>query len=95
VRATWPGADAEALGALPGVQSVEVRGDSVVVVASDSDAVARHLLTATSARDLEVTARGLEEAFVALTSDPEADAVGTTDQPAADPAARPTVEATR
>jgi ABC-2 type transport system ATP-binding protein len=40
------------------------------VHSGNSDAVARHLLTATSARDLEITARGLEDAFLALTGDP-------------------------
>jgi len=69
VRATLPGADPVALAALPGVDQVEVRGDSVLVHASDSDAVARHLLTATGARDLEITSRNLEDAFIALTTD--------------------------
>ncbi len=36
--------------------------------ANDSDAVARFLLTRTPATDLEITARGLEDAFVSLTS---------------------------
>ncbi len=35
----------------------------------DSDAVARHLLTATAARDVEIVAHNLEEAFLALTGD--------------------------
>ncbi len=69
VRATLPGADVVALQALPGVETVEVRGDSVIVASTDSDAVARHLLTATAARDLEVTSRGLEDAFISLTSE--------------------------
>jgi ABC-2 type transport system ATP-binding protein len=69
VRATLPGADVEALRALPGTVAVEVRGDTVLVRSTDSDAVARHLLTATAARDLEVTSAGLEEAFIALTGD--------------------------
>jgi ABC-2 type transport system ATP-binding protein len=68
VRATWPGADQAALASLPGVGQVEVRGDTVLVQTADSDAVARYLLGETSARDLEITARGLEEAFLALTS---------------------------
>ena len=46
-----------------------VRGERVLVHASDSDAVARYLLTQTPARDVEITARDLEDAFVALTSD--------------------------
>ncbi|PRY21700.1 ABC transporter ATP-binding protein [Pseudosporangium ferrugineum] len=71
VRATLPGADEGALRALPGVESVEVRGDAVLVAARDTDAVARHLLTATAARDLEITSRNLEQAFLALTGDDE------------------------
>ena len=69
VRATLPGADARVLGALPGVESVDIRGESVYIHAKDTDAVARHLLTATSAHDLEITARGLEDAFLSLTGD--------------------------
>ena len=69
VRATLPGADADALSALPGVESVDVRGEAVYIHAKDTDAVARHLLTATAAHDLEITARGLEDAFLSLTGD--------------------------
>ena len=69
IRATLPGADAAALRAIPGVDGVEVRGDTVLIHSGDSDAVARRLLNQTSARDLEITARGLEEAFLALTGD--------------------------
>ena len=67
VRATLPGADAERLSQLAGVESVDVRGDAVYVHAKDTDAVARYLLTETSAHDLEITARGLEDAFLSLT----------------------------
>ena len=69
VRATLPGSAPAELSALPGAESVEVRGDTVWVHSSDSDAVARYLLTRTQARDLEITTRGLEDAFIALTSD--------------------------
>jgi ABC-2 type transport system ATP-binding protein len=69
VRATLPGAAPAELSALPGAESVEVRRDTVWVHSSDSDAVARYLLTRTQARDLEITTRGLEDAFIALTSD--------------------------
>jgi ABC-2 type transport system ATP-binding protein len=72
VRATIP-EPGEHIGAvlrsLPGVDLVERRGDTVFVHGSDSDAVARLLLTSTDARDLEITSRNLEDAFVALTSD--------------------------
>ena len=79
LRATLPGADRAALAALPGVDAVEVRGDSVLVTARDTDGVARHLLTRTGARDLEITSRNLEQAFLTLT----ADTIGTTTPPGA------------
>ncbi|MEP7036240.1 MAG: ABC transporter ATP-binding protein [Actinomycetota bacterium] len=69
VRATWASANEAAIQAIPGVEAVELRGDTILVHSSDSDAVARHLLTLTDAHDLEITAQGLEDAFVALTSD--------------------------
>jgi ABC-2 type transport system ATP-binding protein len=69
VRATLPGADPSVLRSWAGVESVEVRGDTVLIHSGDSDAVARHLLNETPARDLEITAHGLEEAFLALTGD--------------------------
>jgi len=69
VRATLPGADAERLEQLAGVETVEIRGDAVYVHATDTDAVARYLLTETSAHDLEIAARGLEDAFLSLTGD--------------------------
>ena len=73
VRATVSAPDADALTAIGGVDDVEVRGDQVFVHAKDSDAVARYLLTETDARDLEITAHGLEDAFLSLTgtSDPQ------------------------
>ncbi|HEV7195859.1 MAG TPA: ABC transporter ATP-binding protein, partial [Pedococcus sp.] len=71
VRATLPDADLGALQGLPGVESVEVRGDTVLIASTDSDAVARHLLASTEARDLEITSRGLEDAFLSLTSEGE------------------------
>ena len=67
VRATLPDADTAAIAALDGVTGVELRGESVLVHTRDSDAVARHLLTRTAARDLEITAQGLEDAFLSLT----------------------------
>ena len=69
VRATVPGASEAELSAIPGADSVEIRGDTVLIHSGDSDAVARYLLTRTSARDLEIAARGIEEAFLALTGD--------------------------
>jgi ABC-2 type transport system ATP-binding protein len=72
VTATLPdltAAESAALRTIPGVQSVERRRDRVLVHTTDSDGVARHLLTATAASDVEITARGLEDAFLALSGD--------------------------
>ena len=74
VRATLPGADEAQLRRVPGAEQVEVRGDTVLIHSSDSDAVARYLLASTAARDLEITSRGIEDAFIALTSTDHADA---------------------
>jgi ABC-2 type transport system ATP-binding protein len=68
VRATLPGADEASLRALGGVTNVERRGDTVLISCADSDIIARHLLTRTDARDLEISSRNLEAAFVALTA---------------------------
>ncbi len=69
VRATLAGASEALLADIPGADSVEIRGETVLVHARDSDAVARYLLTQTVAKDLEITARGIEDAFLALTGD--------------------------
>ncbi len=68
VSATLPDADPAELLATTGFEHVELRGDKILVRTADSDEVARYLLTRTAARDLEVTARNLEEAFLALTT---------------------------
>ncbi len=67
IRATLPDADPAALATLPGVDRVEVRTGTVLLTCRDSDAALRGLLLATPARDVEVTARGLEDAFITLT----------------------------
>src|SRR5262245_27530074 len=69
VRATLAGATEEALRAVPGADGIEVRGDTVLIHSGDADKVARYLLTETGAHDLEITSRGLEEAFLAPTAD--------------------------
>ncbi|MDB4915033.1 MAG: transporter related protein [Gemmatimonadetes bacterium] len=68
VRATLEAPDLSALGGLDGVIAVEQRGDSVLINCSNSDVVARYLLTCTTARDVEISSQNLEAAFVALTS---------------------------
>ncbi|WP_147918978.1 ABC transporter ATP-binding protein [Ruania zhangjianzhongii] len=81
VRATVPGGlptdELHRLGDVPGVDTVEARGESVLVHTADSDAVARYLLDVTTACDLEITARALEDAFVSLTAAPAAAAAPT------------------
>jgi ABC-2 type transport system ATP-binding protein len=69
VRATLAGATEDMLRRVPGADTVEVRGETVLVHSNDSDATARYLLTETAAKDLEITARGIEDAFLALTGD--------------------------
>ncbi|HSZ15028.1 MAG TPA: ABC transporter ATP-binding protein [Solirubrobacteraceae bacterium] len=70
IRATLPGVDVDALAALQGVSSVERRGDAVVLQCADSDTAIRALLAAhPDARDIEIAAAGLEQAFLALTGD--------------------------
>ena len=44
VRATLPGAEVAMLKSIPGVDTVELRGDTVLIQSGDSDAVARRLL---------------------------------------------------
>ncbi len=76
IRATLPDADADALARLPGVSAVERRGEAVSLSCADSDAAIRALLGAyPGARDIEIVAAGLEQAFLELTaaSSPEGD----------------------
>ncbi|WP_167146269.1 ABC transporter ATP-binding protein [Actinomyces sp. ZJ308] len=61
-----------ALEALPpssGISGIEILGSSLSLSTQDSDAVAALLLGQHLAKDLEITSRGLQDAFVALTSD--------------------------
>ena len=72
VRATVDGLSTDIEGhirSLGGVDGIDIRGDQVIVHTKDSDTVARYLLTETRARDLEITSKNLEDAFLALTGD--------------------------
>jgi len=71
VRATLPDAERHLtrIEGIVGVDGVELRGDALLVHARDTDAVARFLLSETPAQDLEIVARGIEEAFLTLTGD--------------------------
>jgi ABC-2 type transport system ATP-binding protein len=68
IRATLFHADEASLRAMPGVDEVEIRGETVYIHSGDTDAVVRRLLSETTAHDIEITSRGLEDAFIALTS---------------------------
>ncbi|MBB4908209.1 ABC-type multidrug transport system ATPase subunit [Actinophytocola algeriensis] len=73
IRAAVPGAAEAALAALPSVTEVEVRAANVAISSSDSDSTLRALLaTYPQARDIEVTAMGLEGAFLSLTGNENA-----------------------
>ena len=61
------GAAAAELRHLAAVHDVRVDGDRLTVTTSDSDAVARTLLTTLDARDVEITTGSLESAFLTLT----------------------------
>ena len=70
IRATLPGTDVDALALLPGVSGAERRGEAVVLRCEDSDAAIRALLAAhPDARDIEIAAAGLEQAFLELTAE--------------------------
>ncbi|MEU5692897.1 ABC transporter ATP-binding protein [Actinosynnema sp. NPDC020468] len=70
ISAVVPDYDGEPL---PGVRSVETRNERVLLVCDDSDTTLRALLARfPRAHDIEITARGLEEAFLALTGEEQA-----------------------
>jgi ABC-2 type transport system ATP-binding protein len=70
IRATLPDVELSTLEELPGVNSAERRGEAVVMSCADSDAAIRALLQAyPGARDIEINAAGLEQAFLQLTGD--------------------------
>lgn len=61
----------EVLNSLEGVTDVQVRGTTVTLDSFDADASIRALVRLNvEFKDVEVTGAGLEEAFLALTSDP-------------------------
>ncbi|TQK99505.1 ABC-2 type transport system ATP-binding protein [Streptomyces puniciscabiei] len=68
VRVDLAGRDADDFALLPGVRSVEVRGDRVRLRTDDSDATVIALAELGAIRGLEVTPASLDDAFLALTS---------------------------
>jgi ABC-2 type transport system ATP-binding protein len=64
------------IAALPGVKEFELRGDRVAISSSDSDATLWALKAAVpGVRDVEISAVGLEGAFLSLTADETAESV--------------------
>jgi ABC-2 type transport system ATP-binding protein len=68
LKGTVPGATQEVLQGLAGVTSAGIRGDLVELICADSDCAMRALITVyPQARNVEIRAAGLEEAFLTLT----------------------------
>jgi ABC-2 type transport system ATP-binding protein len=63
------GGSTEGLRALPGVTSLEIRGDRAVLRSRDSDATVLALAAAGRVRGLTVTPASLEDAFLTLTGE--------------------------
>jgi ABC-2 type transport system ATP-binding protein len=76
LRAAVPGATEAVIAALPGVKEFELRGDRVAISTGDSDATLWALKAAVPAvYDVEISAVGLEGAFLSLTADETPEAV--------------------
>ena len=70
IRATLPAVSLAGLQRLPGVATVDRRGEAVVLTCTDSDTAIRALLAAQpQARDIEIAGAGLEQAFLQLTGE--------------------------
>jgi ABC-2 type transport system ATP-binding protein len=68
IRATLPTVTVAQLASVTGVTDVNRHGEAVTLVCSDSDTAIRELLASyPEARDIEITGRGLEDAFIELT----------------------------
>jgi ABC-2 type transport system ATP-binding protein len=86
IRATLPGVDKRALYLLPGVQTVDIHGDTIVLACRRPDDALRALLDQyPRAHDIEVKGAALEDAFVELTASGgrAADPIGSSPTPEA------------
>jgi ABC-2 type transport system ATP-binding protein len=76
IRATLPGAEIAELATLPGVNSADRHGEAVILICSNSDQAIRALLERyPAARDIEITGAGLEDAFLRLTGESDAEPI--------------------
>jgi len=74
IRATLPNIALDLLERLPGVTHVERHGEAIALTCADSDATIRALLDDYPAtRDIEISGAGLEQAFLQLTGDADAE----------------------
>jgi ABC-2 type transport system ATP-binding protein len=72
IRATLPTISIGELEALPGVTGAERHGETVILRCNNADVAARALfIRYDELRDVEISGAGLEEAFLALTTDPD------------------------
>jgi ABC-2 type transport system ATP-binding protein len=70
VRAVVPGATGPMIAGLPAVTTYQLRDGRAAISSTDSDATLRALITrCPDAHDIEITAIGLEGAFLSLTSE--------------------------
>ncbi len=77
IRTTLPDVDPAGLAGLPGVISADRHGEAVILNCNDSDRAIRALLDQyPAARDIEITGGSLEEAFLELTGEPDAEQAG-------------------
>ncbi|MDQ6605374.1 MAG: ABC transporter ATP-binding protein [Actinomycetota bacterium] len=74
IRTTLPAVDLPGLKGLPGVVSADRHGEAVILSCNDSDQAIRAVLEQyPAARDIEITGGSLEEAFLELTGEPDAE----------------------
>lgn len=71
IRATLPGVPEAELAGIAGVTTAQRHGEAITLICSDADAAMRTLGGYPGLRDLEITAAGLEEAFLKLTGNPQ------------------------
>jgi ABC-2 type transport system ATP-binding protein len=74
IRGTLPGVPLDELSAVPGVKSADRHGDAITLVCADSDEAIRALVDRyPDLRDIEIAGAALEDAFVELTREEQAE----------------------
>jgi ABC-2 type transport system ATP-binding protein len=68
ISAALPDVPIDRLSLLPGVVAAERRAERILLTCTDSDVALRALLYYPDVRDIEISAAGLEEAFLTLTA---------------------------